>query len=784
MNKKNNLKKNNKISLVKTKIVPLIPLKETVIFPYEVVSLSIARRESVQIMDNVPSRPRIAFVCQKNPTNSLASNNLYKIGTICEVKQMMKMPDGTVKAIVEGVERAEVIKFVQKKPFYLASSKKIIPVDGDPLRVEAMRRVILEHLKKGISLGKPISFEVIIQMLGKDVGHNKFIDIITAGLDFKIKDKQALLEISDTEKRLAKLDNLLVEEMKIWEMEKKLMDKTQESLGKVQREIILKEQLKTIEKELGMDKEEGEIGELNKKIVQAKMPSEVNKQALKELERLRKMSEYAPESSYIRTYLEWLSEMPWSKKSKSQVNIKKAKEILDRDHYGLDKVKERVSEFLAVQKLAGKIKGPILCFIGPPGVGKTSIGKSIAESLNRKFIRASLGGIRDEAEIRGHRRTYVGALPGRIIQGIKKAETRNPVFMLDEIDKIGADYRGDPSAALLEALDPEQNDSFVDHYLELPFDLSDVMFITTANVLDTVPSALRDRLEIIEFVSYTEEEKFNIARRFLIPKVLKEHGVKSSQFVILDEALKMIVSKYTREAGVRGLERQIAKIARKEAKRIVEKGSSKKIKKIKVDENNLSDYLGPEKFLRTMREIKDVPGVATGLAWTSVGGEILSIEASCFPGKGSLNLTGQLGDVMKESAQAAFSYVRSRSSKLKIKRNFYKECDVHLHVPSGAIPKDGPSAGVAMAVAMASALTKRKVRQEIAMTGEITLRGKILEIGGVKEKVIAAHKSGVETVLLPKDNKKDLEEVPAEVKKALKFKFVENVDEVLKLVLI
>jgi ATP-dependent Lon protease len=642
----------------------------------------------------------------------------------------------------------------------------------------------LEHLKKGISLGKPISFEVIIQMLGKDVGHNKFIDIITAGLDFKIKDKQELLEISDTEKRLAKLDSLLVEEMKIWEMEKKLMDKTQESLGKMQREVILREQLKTIEKELGMDKEGGEIGELNKKIVQAKMPPEANKQALKELERLRKMSEYAPESSYIRTYLEWLSEMPWSKKSKSRINIKKAKEILDRDHYGLDKVKERVSEFLAVQKLAGKIKGPILCFIGPPGVGKTSIGKSIAEALNRKFIRASLGGIRDEAEIRGHRRTYVGALPGRIIQGIKKTETRNPVFMLDEIDKIGADYRGDPSAALLEALDPEQNNSFVDHYLELPFDLSDVMFITTANVLDTIPSALRDRLEIIEFVSYTEEEKFNIARRFLIPKVLKEHGIKISQFAISDEALKIIISKYTLEAGVRGLERQIAKIARKEAKRIVEKARLKKIKKIKIDKNNLSDYLGPEKFLRTMRETKDVAGVATGLAWTSVGGEILSIEASCFPGKGSLNLTGQLGDVMKESAQAAFSYVRSRSSKLKIKRNFYKECDVHLHVPSGAIPKDGPSAGVAMAVALASALTKRKIRQEIAMTGEITLRGKILEIGGVKEKVIAARKGGVKTVLLPKDNEKDLEEVPAEVKKALKFKFVENVDEVLDLVLI
>jgi len=771
---------NQKNSIIKTETIPLIPLKETVIFPYEIVSLSIARRESVMAIDNISPRRQVAFVCQKKIAGDLNSNNLYRVGTVCEVKQMIKMPDGTIKVIVEGIERVEITNFIQKKPFYLISARKVVPVEGDSLRVEAMRRVVIEHLKKGISLGKPISFEVIIQMLGKGVSPNQFIDIITAGMDFKTKDKQELLEISDTEKRLAKLDNLLVEEMKIWKMEKSLMDKTQESLGKAQREIILKEQLKTIEKELGMDKEGGEIGEIKKKIAAAKMSSEAEKQAAKELNRLKKMSEYAPESSYIRTYLEWLLEIPWNKKSKSRINIKKAKKILEKDHYGLDKVKERVLEFLAVQQLVGKIKGPILCFVGPPGVGKTSIGKSIAEALNRKFVRASLGGIRDEAEIRGHRRTYVGALPGRIIQGIKKAETKNPVFMLDEIDKIGADYRGDPSAALLEALDPKQNNSFVDHYIEVPFDLSDVMFITTANILDTIPSALRDRMEIIDFVSYTEDEKFNIAQKFLIPKVFKEHGIKNGWLAISDEVLKIIISKYTREAGVRGLERQIAKITRKVAKQTVEK----KVKKIKINKSNLRDYLGPEKFLRTMREVEDVVGVATGLAWTSVGGEILSIEASCFSGKGSLNLTGQLGEIMKESAQAAFSYLRSRAAKLKIKKDFYKACDVHLHVPMGAIPKDGPSAGVAMAVALVSALTKKRVRQEIAMTGEITLRGKVLEIGGVKEKVIAAHKGGVETVILPKDNKKDLEEVPAEVKKALKFKFVENVDEVLDLVLI
>ncbi len=775
MNKKNNL--------IKTETLPLIPLKETVIFPYEIVSLSIARRESVRIMDDISYHrrsSRVIFVCQKNPTSSLAADNLYRVGTICRVEQMMKLPDGSVKAIVKGIERVKIENFVRKKPFYLVSAQKIISSKKSSIKIEAMRRVILEHLKKGFSLGKPISFETIIQMLGRDVAADQFVDVIMSGLDIKAENKQKVLEIIEVEKRLAELDKLLVEETKIWEVEKNLMDKTQESLGKAQKEIILKEQLKTIEKELGMDRDGGEAGELKKKIAQAKMPPEAEKQAFKELERLRKMSEYMPESSYIRTYLEWLTEIPWSKKSKSRINVKKAKEILEKDHYGLNKVKERVLEFLAVQQLVGKIKGPILCFVGPPGVGKTSIGRSIAAALNRKFIRASLGGIRDEAEIRGHRRTYVGALPGRIVQGIKKAGTKNPVFMLDEIDKIGADYRGDPSAALLEALDPEQNNTFTDHYLEVPFDLSDVMFITTANILDTIPSALRDRMEIISFVSYTEDEKFNIARKFLIPKVFREHGLKKNQLVISDEALRIIIGKYTREAGVRGLERQIAKIARKAAKRIVEN----KVRKFRIDKNNLSDYLGPEKFLRTMREVEDVVGVATGLAWTSVGGEILSIEASCFPGKGNLNLTGQLGDVMKESAQAAFSYLRSRAEKLKIKKDFYKVCDVHLHVPSGAIPKDGPSAGVSMAVALASALTKKKVRQEIAMTGEITLRGKVLEIGGVKEKIIAAHKGGVEMVILPKDNKKDLEEVPAEVKKALKFKFAENVDEVLELVLI
>ena len=775
MNKKNNL--------IKTETLPLIPLKETVIFPYEIVSLSIARRESVRIMDDISYHrrsSRVIFVCQKNPTSSLAADNLYRVGTICRVEQMMKLPDGSVKAIVKGIERVKIENFVRKKPFYLVSAQKIISSKKSSIKIEAMRRVILEHLKKGFSLGKPISFETIIQMLGRDVAADQFVDVIMSGLDVKAESKQKVLEIIEVEKRLAELDKLLVEETKIWEVEKNLMDKTQESLGKAQKEIILKEQLKTIEKELGMDRDGGEAGELKKKIAQAKMPPEAEKQAFKELERLRKMSEYMPESSYIRTYLEWLTEIPWSKKSKSRINVKKAKEILEKDHYGLNKVKERVLEFLAVQQLVGKIKGPILCFVGPPGVGKTSIGRSIAAALNRKFIRASLGGIRDEAEIRGHRRTYVGALPGRIVQGIKKAGTKNPVFMLDEIDKIGADYRGDPSAALLEALDPEQNNTFTDHYLEVPFDLSDVMFITTANILDTIPSALRDRMEIISFVSYTEDEKFNIARKFLIPKVFREHGLKKNQLVISDEALRIIIGKYTREAGVRGLERQIAKIARKAAKRIVEN----KVRKFRIDKNNLSDYLGPEKFLRTMREVEDVVGVATGLAWTSVGGEILSIEASCFPGKGNLNLTGQLGDVMKESAQAAFSYLRSRAEKLKIKKDFYKVCDVHLHVPSGAIPKDGPSAGVSMAVALASALTKKKVRQEIAMTGEITLRGKVLEIGGVKEKIIAAHKGGVEMVILPKDNKKDLEEVPAEVKKALKFKFAENVDEVLELVLI
>ena len=525
-----------------------------------------------------------------------------------------------------------------------------------------------------------------------------------------------------------------------------------------------------------MKEEQEEFSDLRNKISEAKMPSEVEKKALKELDRLQKMSQFSPEVSYVRTYLDWLVEVPWSKRSDTKINIRQAEKILNQDHYGLKKVKERILEYLAVQKLTGKIKGPILCFAGPPGVGKTSIGKSIARALGRKFVKVSLGGIRDEAEIRGHRRTYVGALPGRIIQGVKDTGTKNPIFMLDEIDKLGVDFRGDPSSALLEALDPEQNNAFSDHYLEVPFDLSEVMFITTANVLEPIPPALRDRLEIIEFPGYTEEEKKYIAKDFLVPKQFETHGLDKKQLKIVDSSLTEIISKYTREAGVRNLERELASIFRKVAREITEY----KTKSVVVEPKKLSKYLGPEKFQPWAVENKNEVGVATGLAWTQVGGEVLSIEVTIMPGKGSLTLTGQLGDVMKESAQAALSYARSKVVEYGVKDNFFKQSEIHIHVPSGAIPKDGPSAGITITTALVSLLTNTAIKKEVAMTGEVTLRGKVLEIGGIKEKVLAAHRAGLRTIILPKNNKKDLEEIPVKTRKNLKFIFTENMDEVLR----
>ena len=591
----------------------------------------------------------------------------------------------------------------------------------------------------------------------------------------------------EVRQRLEKVADLLAKEIKVLELERKLSSKTQERFEKGAREAMLRERLKTIEKELGNSDEDSEIRELMDKIKEAVMPEEVEEKAKKELKKLGQMNQFNPEAGYIRNYLDWLVSVPWNKESKSNLDIKLAEKILDEDHYGLKKVKERIVEYLAVHKLSGKMKGPILCFVGPPGVGKTSIGKSIARALNRKFVRVSLGGIRDEAEIRGHRRTYVGALPGRIIQGIKDAGTKNPVFMLDEIDKVGADFRGDPSSALLEALDPEQNNSFSDHYLEVPFDLSDVMFVTTANMLDTIPPALRDRLEIISFAGYTHDEKFKISKDFLLKKQMESHGLTDKTAEIKDDAVKFIIQHYTREAGVRSLERQIASVLRKIAKIIAEgplRSEASKKTKITVAAKDIPKYLGPIKLRGTLVEKKDEIGMSTGLAWTEAGGDILFIEVALMPGKGNLILTGQLGDVMKESCQAAMSYIRARAKLLGLPEKFYSKIDVHVHVPEGAVPKDGPSAGGAITTAIVSALTRIPVSRRVGMTGEVTLRGRILEIGGVKEKVIAAHRAGLKTIILPKDNKKDLEDIPKEVIKDLKFVFVNHMDEVLSIALL
>jgi ATP-dependent Lon protease len=668
---------------------------------------------------------------------------------------------------------------------------------------------ITAELKKAVNLGKSVDFLSFMNIMS-GLTPAELSNHVAAILDIKPNEKQLLLENRNVKNRLIKIAEHLTHEVKILEIERKIASKTQEKFDKSVKEAVLRERLKTIEKELGQEGEPKEIRELLDKIKKAKMPSDVEEKAKKELKRLAQMSTYNPEASYIRSYLEMLVELPWAISSPNSVDTKEAEKVLDEDHYGLKKVKERILEYLAVMKLklsqeekvepkakegeksaeavkpeqkdsVKKASFPtILCFVGPPGVGKTSIGRSIAKSLGRKFVKVSLGGIRDEAEIRGHRRTYVGAMPGRIIQGIKQAGTKNPIFMLDEIDKVGADFRGDPSSALLEALDPEQNSAFSDHYLEVPFDLSDVMFITTCNVLDTIPPALRDRLEIIHFPGYTEDEKFNIGKNYLTGKQQEVHGLKKDQVKITDKALHEIIHKYTREAGVRNLEREIATVFRKIAREVVEG----KKKKETVVPSIISKYLGPQKFTPYLAEKKDEVGMSTGLAWTEAGGDILFIEVALMKGKGSLLLTGQLGDVMQESCKASLSYIRAKAKELGLPEKFYQSLDIHVHVPEGAVPKDGPSAGLAITTAIISALTKIPVKKDVAMTGEVTLRGRALEIGGVKEKVIAAHRAGIKTVILPKNNKKDLEELPKKVLKDLKFIFVSQMDEVLKVALV
>lgn len=761
--------------------LPLIPLRDMIIFPNLVVPLFVGRDRSVGALEAAMKEERIvALVTQKDADIQEPSpEELYSIGTAAVIMQELKIPDGTAKALAEGLSRFKVVDFVQKDPYYRVKIELLEEKEEVSAETEAMMRNLSNQFERAASLGKPIPQEVLVAAANIEEP-GRLADFVAFHLNLKTDEKQQVLEAIDPRDRLEKVSLFLSRELEILEIGSRIQSRVREQLTKSQKEYFLREQMKAIQQELGvLDEQAAEVEELRSKIAAAKMPKEVEEKALKELDRFSKMPTASAEVSVIRTYLDWLITLPWSKVSREKIDLSEAERILDEDHYGLEQVKKRILEYLAVHKLTRKLKGPILCFVGPPGVGKTSIGRSIARSLGRKFIRISLGGVHDEAEIRGHRRTYVGALPGRIIQALGQVKAKNPVFMMDEIDKVGIDFRGDPTAALLEVLDPEQNNAFRDHYLEVPFDLSDVIFITTANLLDTIPPALRDRMEVIHFSGYTEEEKVHIAKRHLIPKQLKAHGLSSRRLSIEEAALRMIIREHTREAGVRELERKIAAICRQAAKKIVE-GEAKRIKLAVED---IHGYLGPRRYAFGLAGKGDEIGTATGLAWTEAGGDVLSVEAEVVPGEGELILTGHLGEVMQESAKAAVTYVRKRAAELGIDESFYSKSDIHIHVPSGAIPKDGPSAGITMAAALVSILSGKPVKRDVGMTGELTIRGHVLPIGGVKEKVLAAHRAGLKEVILPKENERDVEQVPEEIKKALAFHFVESMDEVLAVAL-
>ncbi|OGM97513.1 MAG: endopeptidase La [Candidatus Yanofskybacteria bacterium RIFCSPHIGHO2_01_FULL_41_21] len=761
--------------------LPVIALKNTVLFPKIVIPIIIQRPKSIGALEFAQTHNRLVlFVTQKNSEDDITRNDLFEIGTIGRIVSVFKLPDGSSKIDVEGLVRARVTNFVAEEPFLRVNAEPMALIIRDSLDEKAILRRAIEQFRV-ISEARsfPTILPEIIYMMSqlKDTEH--IASLMTVNLNLEVENQQRILELESMLDILRQLNMYLSREVQILETEKSVVKETKKQIGKMQKELFLREQLKSIEKELGVDDEKDELVGIRAKIMSAGMPKDVQEKALKELSRLGKMPAFNPEGSYIRSYLDLLSELPWSKKTKEKINLKEAEKILNEDHYGLPKVKERILEYLAVQKQVGKLKGPILCLAGPPGTGKTSIGQSIARALGRKFARVSLGGLRDEAEIRGHRRTYVGAMPGRLIQGIQNVKVKNPVFMLDEIDKVGSDFRGDPSSALLEALDPQQNHAFSDHYLEVPFDLSDVLFVVTANRLDTIPPALRDRLEIIEFPGYTELEKFHIAKNFLLPRLFKDHGLKKRSLNFQDSAVMDIIRDHTREAGVRELERQLATVIRKITRKLVESSSTKTIS---VTKATVDTYLGPIKYTYDVAEQKDEIGRATGLAWTPVGGDLLSIEAIRMPGTGKLILTGQLGIVMKESAQAALSWARAYAARNGVKEDLRKE-DIHLHAPSGGIKKEGPSAGIAITTTLVSLFLKKPVRKEVAMTGEVTLRGKVLSIGGLKEKVLAAHRAGIKTVVVPFDNKKDLIDIPKEIQRDIKFFFVKTMDEVLKIAL-
>ena len=758
-------------------VLPVLPLRDIVVFPHMIVPLFVGREKSVRALEAVMKEDKqILLVAQKNATqDDPSSDDIYRVGTVSTILQLLKLPDGTVKVLVEGKSRAGIENFKDTEPFFEAFVEPMPDRDLESKELEALGRTVVTQFEQYIKLNKKIAPEVLVS-LNQIEEPSKLADTVASHLNIKISEKQELLEIQGVSERLERVFGHMESEIGVLQVEKRIRNRVKRQMEKTQREYYLNEQLKAIQKELG-EGEEGrdETAELEARIKKTKFTKEAREKAMAELKKLKTMSPMSAEATVVRNYLDWMLSIPWKKRSKVKNDVVEAETVLDLDHYGLEKVKERITEYLAVQSRSQKVKGPILCLVGPPGVGKTSLGKSIAKATGRAFVRMSLGGVRDEAEIRGHRRTYIGSMPGKVIQGMKKAKTSNPLFLLDEIDKLGADYRGDPSSALLEVLDPEQNATFADHYLEVDYDLSDVMFVTTANSL-RMPQPLLDRMEIIRISGYTEDEKVEICKRHLFKKVSEQNGLKPEEWSVTDEALLDLVRYYTREAGVRSLERELANLARKAVKEIV----TKKAKKVAITRKNLVKYAGVQKHRYGDLEDSDMVGVVTGLAWTEVGGEILTIESVLLPGKGAVKTTGKLGDVMQESVSAALSYVRSKSISYGIKPTLFEKRDIHVHVPEGATPKDGPSAGVAMAVSMVSVLTGIPIRRDVAMTGEITLRGRVLPIGGLKEKLLAALRSGITTVFIPKDNEKDLADVPENVKKHLTIIPVSQADEVIE----
>ena len=765
---------------VSSEVYPLLPLRGTLVFPYMVTPLEVGRPRSIEAIEQTMLRDgRIVLATQHQvATEEPQPEDIYSVGTLCEIKQLLKVPEGQVRILVEGLSRVTLDHIDDANGYYEAFVTTVPETTGemDTFELEALMRIVAEEFEKYVRLGKKIPAEVLMSVGNIDDPH-RFADTIASQLNVSFKEKQTLLEIFPVDKRLESILGLLYREGEILGLEKAIQQRVRKQMEKAQREYYLREQIKAIQMELGERDEKGntEVEELKDKLNRAKLPKEAKAKVLHEIHRLERMAPMAAESTVVRNYIDWMLALPWSKRTKDRLDLNVAEELLNRDHYGLDQVKERILEFLAVRQLTKNSKGPILCLVGPPGVGKTSLAQSVGNALNRNFARLSLGGVRDEAEIRGHRRTYIGSMPGKIIQTLKTVGSLNPVIVLDEIDKLASDFRGDPASALLEVLDPEQNSKFGDHYLEVPFDLSEVFFITTANVLHSIPPALRDRMEVISIPGYTEFEKFEIAKRHLWPKQLEANGLQPDQIQISDNTIYKVINEYTKEAGVRTLERRLGTICRKVATEIV-KGQTTSAR---ITVSNLHKYLGIRRYSHTLANQEDRIGVATGLAFTQVGGEILHIEVTVVEGKGRLTLTGKLGEVMRESAQAALSYLRSRAAELGIDPKFHETCDLHIHVPEGAIPKDGPSAGITIATALASALTNRPVRHEISMTGEVTLRGRVLAIGGVKEKLLAAHRAGITHVLLPAENEKDLEEIPASVLSKLEISLVEHMDEVL-----